>query len=536
MTFDDLLLRADDQVLQELVGVDVVRVLRHIDPTLATPTRLRNLLSDFKPPSELLRDAHIRMLLLELLPSETARYLKTWIGIPSADEPFTALRKLNVRKGSAQEARLFQFFGEIVPEDEDHSRAPQFYSAQSKYPLFKHQRRAVASVQEYLSSDRRRVLLHMPTGSGKTRAAMTVIAEHLRSYEPTLVIWLAFSDELCEQAIEEFDHAWACLGNRAVDVMRFWGSNQPNLSSAHDGFLVAGLGKMYNYATTSVESITALADRVSLVVIDEAHQSLAPTYKFVLDVLVEKRATTSLLGLSATPGRTWDDVDQDRRLAELFRRQKVTLQVEGFSDPIEYLVANGFLARPTFSALFCKTGHALSAADLLHIQIGLDIPLHILDRIAADEQRNLRIVQRTEQLLESHRRLILFAASVRHAKLLAMVLEARGVVARAITADTTADRRRGIVDKFRESSDQPMVLCNYGVLTSGFDAPRTSAAIIARPTKSLVLYSQMIGRALRGPLAGGNSEAQIVTVVDTNLPGFGHLTESFFNWEDVWNE
>lgn len=78
------------------------------------------------------------------------------------------------------------------------------------------------------------------------------------------------------------------------------------------------------------------------------------------------------------------------------------------------------------------------------------------------------------------------------------------------------------------------MIVNYGVLTTGFDAPKTSSVLITRPTKSLVLYSQMVGRAIRGKLAGGNEEAEIVTVVDTTLPGFGNLAEAFKNWEDVW--
>ena len=81
-----------------------------------------------------------------------------------------------------------------------------------------------------------------------------------------------------------------------------------------------------------------------------------------------------------------------------------------------------------------------------------------------------------------------------------------------------------------------MVLCNYGVLTTGFDAPLTSAAIISRPTKSLVLYSQMVGRVIRGPRVGGTPEAEIWTVIDTNLPGFDSLTGAFTNWEDVWRD
>jgi superfamily II DNA or RNA helicase len=81
-----------------------------------------------------------------------------------------------------------------------------------------------------------------------------------------------------------------------------------------------------------------------------------------------------------------------------------------------------------------------------------------------------------------------------------------------------------------------MVICNYGVLTTGFDAPKTSAALIARPTRSLVLYSQMVGRAIRGERAGGNKSAEIVTVVDPELHGFGDVSAAFTNWEDVWDE
>ena len=91
-----------------------------------------------------------------------------------------------------------------------------------------------------------------------------------------------------------------------------------------------------------------------------------------------------------------------------------------------------------------------------------------------------------------------------------------------------------IINGFKTRSDDAMVICNYGVLTTGFDAPQISAALIARPTKSLVLYSQMVGRATRGTKAGGNAAAEIVTVVDQQLPGFRDMTEAFANWEDVW--
>jgi superfamily II DNA or RNA helicase len=58
--------------------------------------------------------------------------------------------------------------------------------------------------------------------------------------------------------------------------------------------------------------------------------------------------------------------------------------------------------------------------------------------------------------------------------------------------------------------------------------------LIARPTKSLVPYSQMVGRAIRGRRAGGNENAEIVTVVDYDLPGFGSVADACNNWEDIW--
>ncbi len=130
--------------------------------------------------------------------------------------------------------------------------------------------------------------------------------------------------------------------------------------------------------------------------------------------------------------------------------------------------------------------------------------------------------------------MLVFAATVEHSRLLATVLRARGHDANEVSGATPPAERERRIRRFRANEDRPQVLCNYGVLTTGFDAPKTSAALIARPTKSLVLYSQMVGRATRGPRAGGNEVAEIVTVVDTVLPGFGSMAEAFNNWEDVW--
>lgn len=534
MDFSQLLSRADDEVLQELIGAPVVRVLRYIDPELAVPRRLRELLLELNEPSELLRDASSRKLLLELLPEETAKTLVEHLQAQSNGGPFDTLLGMQINKGTILEERLFSFFGETIPPEAPVTLSPERVSTDVEYGMFKHQRVAAAEVHEILSSDRRKILLHMPTGSGKTRTAMHIIADHLRNAEPTLVVWLAYSDELCEQAAAEFSEAWTHLGNRNLEVYRFWGAREIELENLNDGFLVAGLGKTYSHAMRTNGFLPRLGDKCSLVIIDEAHQAIANTYNLILDSLVEKRPTTGLLGLSATPGRTWNEIDQDQRLADFFYRQKVTLKIGGHRDPIDYLIEEGYLAKPSFDPLFYNPGYELSKQDYLDLERSLDITPRVLRVLAEDEQRNLAIVHRIEQLIEKHNRVIVFAASVSHARLLSVVLRGRGVTADAITAESQVHDRVRVINRFRGSYPEPVVLCNYGVLTAGFDAPNTSAAVIARPTKSLVLYSQMVGRALRGPRAGGNAEAQIVTVVDTNLPGFRDLAESFFNWEDVW--
>ena len=219
------------------------RLLRHIDPVLATPAKLRELLTQLKKPSELLRDARTRTLLLELLSPTDAKSLTDHLGVPLNGSPFVVLENLSIAKGSKQEEELFSFFGQTATVETSYEHNPSSQSTIGNYQLFQHQRHAVSHVQKFLASDRKRVLLHMPTGSGKTRTAMNIIAEHLRNTEPTLVIWLAYSEELCEQAIEEFTQAWANLGNRTLETLRFWSTHELNLQTARDGFLVGGFGQ-----------------------------------------------------------------------------------------------------------------------------------------------------------------------------------------------------------------------------------------------------------------------------------------------------
>ena len=108
----------------------------------------------------------------------------------------------------------------------------------------------------------------------------------------------------------------------------------------------------------------------------------------------------------------------------------------------------------------------------------------------------------------------------------------RDIEARSITSDTNFSDRVKSVEAFKKGEIQ--VLINFNVFTTGFDDPTIDCVVIARPTFSVVLYSQMIGRGLRGPLNGGTKDCLIVDVIDNleNQPEL-NLASEFFSkeWE-----
>ena len=381
-----------------------------------------------------------------------------------------------------------------------------------------------------------RVVLHMPTGSGKTRTAMHIVSQFLLNSEPSIVVWLAASAELLEQAADAFQNAWPHLGNREIQVLRFWGDHAPELSGFSDGIVIAGIQKMCALMKRDRLGLLRLGKLTGLVVVDEAHQAIAPTYKEVINTLADTGINNALLGLTATPGRTWSDIETDEQLSDFFDNRKIPLQIEEGVNPISFLVNEGYLAKPTFHRIEVEAPFDLDQ-NSIQVSTNSDYNPEILETLSEDCSRNVIILDEIRRLVEKgHKRIIFFASSVRHAELIDGALNALNIDCRIVTANTGSTERRRIIKLFRAENSKPMILSNFGVLTTGFDAPNTSAAVIARPTKSLVLFSQMVGRAIRGPKAGGNENCTISTVVDINLPGFGDVAEAFTNWEDVWHE
>ncbi len=399
-----------------------------------------------------------------------------------------------------------------------------------KYPLYPYQRQVLADIVRALSLPERRAVAHLPTGAGKTRIAAHT-ACHLLNEKDTdnsLVIWLAATEELCEQAADQLSDAWTYLGRRDACIHRHWGSRSLDLRRLPSGFLVTGLAKLRSATFQDNTLLAHLAHCAAAVIFDEAHQAVAETYSFITEQLCSVRPP--LLGLTATPGRTTNLTDADYRLANMFNHKKVSIDPKGHDSPVTYLIQNRYLADPRFVPISFN-----SNAPIADPQPGMDYSTDDLDNLGRNNQRTLKIVELAEAAAARHLRTIVFCPSVESALECNKLLRDKGVLTDVVTANTSSEDRRAIIRDFKSDSREHMVIFNYGVLTTGFDAPRTRCVIIARPTTSLVLYSQMAGRALRGPRAGGNSKAEILTVADTNLPGFGSVTDAFTNWEELWS-
>ena len=153
-----------------------------------------------------------------------------------------------------------------------------------------------------------------------------------------------------------------------------------------------------------------------------------------------------------------------------------------------------------------------------------------------DSGRNDQIVNLVASELRRCGRMIVFCPSVKSAEDCQEMAGSAGIRSGVVTALTPSDDRSSVIEEFRQRGGDSMALFNFGVLTTGFDAPMTRGVVIARPTRSVVLYSQMVGRGLRGPRSGGNRNAWIYTVVDTSLPGFRSVADAFGNWEELWSQ
>lgn len=373
-----------------------------------------------------------------------------------------------------------------------------------------------------------RGMVSLPTGAGKTRVAVQALIEEIREGAlPGPVVWIAQSDELCEQAVQTWAYVWRAIGpRRRMVISRFWSTNEVTEEPSDFQLVVATPEKLRN--AVGKQSYEWLS-QASVVLVDEAHASVAPTYTFVLDWLGRGRSRAArrpLIGLTATPFRN-TNVEETERLAGRYDRNR--LDEGAFAgDPYAELQARGVLARVRHAVLE-GVEVALSSADVAEINQFDRLPRRLETQLGENHERNRRIIDSVTQLPDDWT-VLLFATSVENARALAAQLTFRGIPSVAISADTEPAARRHHIEEFKRGTIR--VMTNYNVLAQGFDAPAVRAVYVTRPTFSTNLYQQMIGRGLRGPLNGGSEEVLIVNVRD-NLQQYGDRL-AFYDFEHLW--
>jgi DNA repair protein RadD len=525
--------RFDINVYQDILGDEIIGTLAILDFQYNYVSNYKKVFLNNFQINELLLVPKIRNHIFNALRKEEVRELNLHLEL-NIETEWQGLLNCNFNKRKLHS--LYEYFELVFPEIEREVIVYEEF-CKPNYLLYDYQRNVINEMERIIRSDRPRLMLHMPTGSGKTRTAISLICRFFLTEERKNIIWFANSLELLDQAFWEFKRAWSSLGNREIKVVRYWGSADVEIKEIKGAFIVAGIDKAYSSLMRNAGDMTNFAAKLGLVVMDEAHQAIAPTYSLMIDVCTNLN-NIPLIGLSATPGRTWNEPNKDLELANYFFKQKVMIKIAGYSSPVSYLVNSGYLAKLEYKNLFHKSGIQLSEKDFEYLKTHFQFSDKVLKEISMDRLRNIKIVSTIKLLLDKHQRIIVFGITKKHAILINSLLTAIGIDSNVVTSDTSNTERMRVISKFKISrveNPNPMVLCNYGILTTGFDAPEISCAVIARPTDSLVLYSQMIGRAIRGPKSGGNNISEIVSVIDEDLPGFGDLAEAFLNWEDVWN-
>ena len=422
-------------------------------------------------------------------------------------------------------------------------------------PLHDFQRQVYLRLRRLLSDGTGEArFLSLPTGAGKTRAAVDTLCDHLAEHAAdgshrNLVIWIAQSHELQEQAWECFRQAWQVPPRgterqkrrpEVLTLLRAWGGRRVDEIEIPDSpaVLIGGIAQLANWSKHHPDFFVQFPKkRLACVVIDEAHSLITKQHRLVLTALglrAKHRWTVlhdspPVLGLSATPWRSSNE--EERSLQKYFQQRLLTPKVLG-SRPIATLQKRGVLSRVRWERLRVTEITPMTRAQQRQYEKFHDLPGDYLEQLGREYERNARILRRLQRLPKKAKCLV-FACSVAHAETLTILLNrlcGEGSAA-LVTAETTRAGRADAVYRFRADPTLRFI-CNVGVLALGFDAPRANVVCVTRPTASALLYEQMVGRGLRGPKNGGTARCLVLDVQDEGLP---EEIQSYGRVRHLWN-
>jgi ATP-dependent helicase IRC3 len=349
-----------------------------------------------------------------------------------------------------------------------------------------YQNEALSAVVENYKQGVRKQMVVLATGLGKTVIAAQ-LPTVMKGVAPGKLLFIAHRNELLTQA---------------VDKLQLW---NPTLK--------VGLEKAENHADVDCDIIVASSasigranstrmdhfwNDISVIVVDEVHHALGDSYLNILQAsgVLLPESIKLLVGLTATPKR------RDRVVAEEAISLKTIFDKIVYNFPIRRGIKEGFLSPLIGYRIGTKT-------DLSEVKTTAgDFQLDQLSNAVNTEERNAQVVKAWKENTPG-RSTLCFTVDIKHAQDLAEVFRRNGVESQPVWG---VDPQR--VEKLRDfDSGKTTVLCNCALLTEGFDSPRVSCIVLARPTNSGTLYTQMVGRGTR--LNEGKQNCAVIDVVDT---------------------
>lgn len=322
-----------------------------------------------------------------------------------------------------------------------------------------------------LGRGHRRQLVTLPTGTGKT----VVFSELIRRLGPPALV-LAHRDELLKQARGK-------LVEIAPELQLSVGTIRAAQNDVRSPIAVASI-----QTVSSPKRLAQLMRTYRVVVVDEAHHAAADTYRRVFDHVGDSEL---ILGMTATPER-----HDNRDLSEVWPHLT-------YARGLLEMIRAGYLA--DLRGLRIQLG----SLDLSSVKVrGGDYQVGALGRALTDAGAPGLTADAYVHHGEG-RKGIVFCPTVELSDNTARELKARGIRAASISGDTPKAEREAKLAAFAAGRIRVMVNC--AILTEGFDDPEIGVVLIARPTKSRIMYSQMVGRGVR--LHPGKDDCLVLDLV-----------------------
>lgn len=316
------------------------------------------------------------------------------------------------------------------------------------------------------------VMLQMPTGTGKTRLFTSIINDINRysivSKQAVKIIVIAHRTELIDQ----------------IDKSLY------SYSIAH-GVIAGGYDRDLK-KPVQVASIQTLTNKRNLeiakklkadfLIIDEAHHSLARTYKKLWELYPKARK----LGVTATPWRM-----SGSGFVDLFDKLILT-------KPVKWFIKEKYLSNYQYFSLKQNSDISNTIAGINEFDIEGDYKTSALERTMNTSKIRAQLLDSYLTLAEGKKGII-YAISQLHSKQICEEFEAKDIRIVAIDSKTPKEQRKQLVNDFRHGKLD--IIVNVDIFSEGFDCPDIEFVQLARPTCSLAKYLQQVGRALR-PVAG----------------------------------